>query len=127
MHLEKKKPEELAVIFDVSRRTIYNWIHRWNNHGIDGIHDRKGRGSKPLFSLAEEAVILNALEENPGSLSQVAEHVEKVTGKKSNVETLRKIIKKHGKVWKRKRKILKGKPDPEAYEQGKKDITIYKI
>ena len=50
LHLEKKKPEELAIIFDVSRITIYNWIHRWNNHGIDGIYDRKGRGSKPLFS-----------------------------------------------------------------------------
>lgn len=122
LHLEKKKPEELAIIFDVSRITIYNWIHRWNNHGIDGIYDRKGRGSKPLFSLAEEAVILNALEKNPASLRQVAEHVEKVTGKKAHVETLRKIIRKHGKVWKRKRKSPKGKPDSEAYEQGKKDI-----
>ena len=127
LHLEKKKPEELATIFDVSRITIYNWIHRWNNHGIDGIYDRKGRGSKPLFSLAEEAIILNALEKNPGSLRQVAEHVEKVTGKKAHVETLRKIIKKHGKVWKRKRKTVKDNPDPNAYEQGKKDAQELKM
>jgi hypothetical protein len=60
---------------------------------------------------------LECLEKEPRLLRKVAAMVEKRTGKKAHVETFRRILKKLGKIWKRQRKIPKGQPDPEAYEQ----------
>lgn len=122
LHQENKKPEDVASILDVCRVTIYNWINRWQKYGIEGLYDLEGRGRKPIFSSEEEKLIISKIEENPSSLRQVADQVEKETGKTAHIETLRKIAKKNGKVWKRKRKIVKGKPDAEAYATGKADI-----
>jgi transposase len=35
-----------------SRRpdTIYEWVRRWQNEGLQGLFIRKGRGRKPAFS-----------------------------------------------------------------------------
>jgi len=60
-------------------------------------------------------------------MKQLVDKVEEVTGKRVHIETLRRIAKKNGKVWKRKRKNLKGKPDKEAYKQGKADIEELKL
>jgi len=122
LHQGQNKPEDVASILNVCRVTIYNWINRWRKYGIEGLYDLEGRGRKPTFSPEEENIVISIIEENPKSLRQVAIQVEKKTGKKVHVETLRKIAKKHGKSWKRMRKIVKGKPEPEDYAQGLKDI-----
>lgn len=102
--------------------TIYNWINRWRENGTEGLYDLEGRGRKPTFSPEEEKLIISKIEENPNSLRKVADQIEKETDKSVHIETLRKIAKKHGKVWKRKRKTVKGKPDAEDYAVGVADI-----
>jgi len=124
---EKAKPENLVTIFNVCRVTIYNWIKRWKNYGIEGLYDLEGRGRKPLFSASDEIIILSKIEENPSSLRQIVDQVEEATGKKAHIETLRKVAKKNGKVWKRKRRKLKGKPEQDAYEQGKADLEELRL
>jgi transposase len=127
LHQESKTPDEVSVILSVSRVTIYNWISRWRSEGIEGLYDLEGRGRKPLFSKHEEKIILEEIKENPSSIRQAAAKIEKITGKKAHIETLRKILKKNGKIWKRKRKTPMKKPDPTDYEQGKKDIEELKL
>lgn len=34
----------------IRRRFIYKWAERFRKHGIDGLHDKAGRGRKPFFS-----------------------------------------------------------------------------
>lgn len=119
---EEKSPEDLATMLNVCRVTIYNWIKRWQDNGIEGLYDLEGRGRKPLFSFSEEQLILSMIEKNPSSMRQIVDKVEEVTGKKAHIETLRRIAKNNGKVWKRKRKKTKGKPSEADYNQGKADL-----
>ena len=118
----RRRFDEVGKILRVHTNTVRNWAERWVAGGIDGLYDLEGRGAKPLFSEAEEKVILECLGKQPRSLRKLAVEVEKRTGKKAHVETLRKILKKHGKSWKRQRKIPKGKPDEEEYERAKSDL-----
>jgi transposase len=119
--------EDVADIFKVHVNTVRNWAERWISMGIDGIYDLDGRGADPIFSADEEQVIIKLLEKEPRSLKQLAAKVEEELGIKASIATFRRIIKKHGKSWKRQRKILKGKPTEEEYEKGKAEIEEIKM
>jgi transposase len=119
---DRRTFEDVADVFKTHVNTIRNWAERWIDGGIDGLYDLEGRGAKPIFSEAEERIILECLEKEPRSLRQLAATVAQRTGKTAGLETYRRILKKHGKSWKRMRKIVKNKPTEEEYEQGEKDI-----
>jgi transposase len=126
LYKNKRALDDVASIFNVHHNTIYNWMERWETEGIDGVYDMEGRGCKPKFSKQEERIILDCLKEEPHSMRKVVDMVEDRLGKKTSIETLRNIAKKHGKSWKRERKITKGKPGDLEYEQGKKDLEELK-
>jgi DNA-binding transcriptional ArsR family regulator len=39
---------ELVEVFAVHRRTIYNWLNRFEEGGIERLMDQPGRGNKPI-------------------------------------------------------------------------------
>lgn len=119
---DRRRFDEVAKILRVHTNTVRNWAERWVTEGSDGLYDLEGRGAKPLFSTAEEQIILECLEKEPRSLRKLTTEVATRTGKTAHVETLRRILKKHGKTWKRQRKVPKGKPDEEEYEQTKSEL-----
>jgi transposase len=123
---DQRTLEDVADFFKVHVNTIRNWVTRWSNEGVDGLYDLEGRGVKPRFSAVEEKLILECVDKEPRSLRQVAVMVEQKIGKTASVATFRLILKKHGKAWKRQRKILKGSPTEEELEQGKQDIKELK-
>jgi transposase len=123
---DRRTFEDVAEIFHVHVNTPRNWAERWVCHGIDGLYDQPGRGAKPIFEPWEEEIILGYVEEEPRSLRSVAQKIEKYLGKKASIETLRGIVKKHGKTWKRERKNLKKQPPAENYEKGKADLKELK-
>ena len=117
---------DVAKILRVHVNSVRNWAERWVEQKIDGLYDLEGRGAKPIFSKEDEDIILECIEKEPRSLRKLADMVEQRTGKKAGIETYRRILKKLGKVWKRCRKIPKGEPDPEKYEEAKSDIQELK-
>jgi len=44
-----QKVSELMEIFDVSYRTIYNWIQNWDSEGMIGLYNKSGRGGASQF------------------------------------------------------------------------------
>jgi transposase len=40
------KVEKLTKIFNISHRTVYNWLNRWESEGMVGLYDKSGRGRK---------------------------------------------------------------------------------
>lgn len=116
----------VATLLKVHPNTVRNWADRWYLYGTDGLYYLPGRGAKPKFSIEEEKIILECLNDTPKSLRAVADKVEQITGKRAHVVTIRNIIKKYGKIWKRQRKVPKGKPTKEEYEQGKAEIKELK-
>lgn len=118
--------DDVAGICRVHVNTVRAWAKLWIDCGFDGLYYLPGRGVKPIFSRTEKDFIVGYVEDEPRSLRKVADIVERVTDKKAGLETFRRIVKERGKSWKRQRKILKGKPEPDEYKKGKADIEELK-
>lgn len=119
--------DDVADIFHVHPNTPRNWAERWVHLGIDGLYDQPGHGAKPKFEPWEEKLILDYIEEEPRSLRSVAQKIEQFLGKKTSLETLRRILKKYDKTWKRQRKIPKKQAPKEQLEKGEEDLKELKL
>ena len=53
-----KNIKEIAKTFDVTDRTVYNWIKEWDKRGIESVYRRKGDGRKPLLTAKEHKEII---------------------------------------------------------------------
>ncbi|MGH9842721.1 MAG: helix-turn-helix domain-containing protein, partial [Blastocatellia bacterium] len=41
---------QIAGIYEVDRDSVSNWLDRWDDDGIEGLHDQEGRGRKPILN-----------------------------------------------------------------------------
>ena len=39
--------EECAEKYEISYQQIYQWVHKYQEHGIDGLQDRRGKRKAP--------------------------------------------------------------------------------
>jgi transposase len=62
-------PEPVAALFSITRRTLYNWIKRFNEQGIDGLIDR-WRPGRPRKISPEQGVYYRELLEHPQQVDQ---------------------------------------------------------
>lgn len=62
--LQGHEPEQVASIFCVERRTLQNWVARFNKAGIDGLID-KPRAGRPRIITSEQSLLYEELIENP--------------------------------------------------------------
>lgn len=85
---------DLEAIFGVSRKTIYNWVSRWEKEGLVGIYNQKGRGRKPLLNQEQKAQVKQWVKEEPKNLKKVVNKVKKEWSIELHKETLKRIIKK---------------------------------
>ena len=44
---------QVARIYGVSFKQVINWVHRFENEGIEGLYDLPGRGRKSILSLSD--------------------------------------------------------------------------
>ena len=62
--LGRIEPQITAAI-GLSRRSVQNWVQRYNEEGLAGLQDRAGRGRQPILSEAEQQLVVERLEEGP--------------------------------------------------------------
>lgn len=62
--LGKSEPVITASI-GLSRRTVQTWVERYNAEGLAGLHNRPGRGRKPILSLTERQQLIQRVEAGP--------------------------------------------------------------
>ena len=41
-----RQVKELQIMYSISHKAIYNWVHRFNAHGVEGLKDRPSRLSQ---------------------------------------------------------------------------------
>ena len=62
-----KQVEELQIMYNISRKAIYNWVHRFNAHGVEGLKDRPRSGRPGRLSQENKVqlkrVVLSSPEE----------------------------------------------------------------
>ena len=120
------KVENLMQIFQVSRKTIYNWFERWESEGLVGLYNKPGRGRKATFNSEQKAKIKEWTQQEPRQLKQVLGKVEDEWGIKSSKKNLQRVLKTLKMSWHRMRKAVGGKPGPEEYQQKKAQLEEFK-
>ena len=108
---------KLTDIFGVTKLTIYNWFNSWKDEGIKGLYNKEGKGRKKIYSEEEEKIIIKIVEENSRNIKQVLVEVNKKTSKSSSDETIKRILDRNSFIWKRIKRVPKGKPDEEVYKK----------
>ena len=111
--------DEIANIYEVDRDTVSLWLDRWEKTGLDGLKDQAGRGRPQILNEKEQAQAIRIVEQDPRSTKSALPKIEEKTKKKISAYTLKRLLKKSGKVWKRIRRSLRDKRD-EADFQGAK-------
>lgn len=93
---DNMRVSEVAKIFDVTDRMVYNWINEWSSIGFDSLARKKGDGRKPLLNDNEDKeVVKNFIEENPHQPKKAyALAIEKLN-KKISYKTFQRFLKKH--------------------------------
>jgi transposase len=114
--------DQISAIKEVHRVTVSYWITNWNERGIDGLLEREGRGRKRSLSEDEERQVLRWLKEAPQHTKPLILKIEEVFHKRISLDTVKRLIKRHGKVWKRVRSRPAGQPDEEEYHQCEQEL-----
>lgn len=120
------KVENLMQIFQVSRKTIYNWFERWESEGLVGLYNKPGRGRKATFNSEQKAKIKEWTQQEPRQLKQVLGKVEDEWGIKSSKKNLQRVLKTLKMSWHLMREAVGGKPEPEEYQQKKAQLEEFK-
>lgn len=42
-------PKEIADIFEITRRMVYNWLDEFRNEGVKSVLRKEGQGRKPIL------------------------------------------------------------------------------
>jgi len=62
---EGKSREEAARLCGMDRQTLRDWVHRFNQHGPDGLKDSWANGSVPRLSPEQQAELAGLVETGP--------------------------------------------------------------
>jgi transposase len=102
---------ELMEIFQVSRRTVYNWMNDWEEYRLLGLYNRPGRGRKPIFNEFQQQQIKEWVKLSPKNLKKVLAQIEESWGIKVSKDTIKRILKNLEMTWRRFKRGLAGEPD----------------
>jgi len=88
---------ELMAVFNVSQRTVYNWLDRWEQGRLPALEDKAGRGTKARLTVdhpQDRQLVQQALRANPFSTQQALQAINQGLPKPISPDTLRRFIKK---------------------------------
>lgn len=117
---------ELMEIFQVSRRTIYNWMNDWEEYRLLGLYNRPGRGRKPIFNELQEWQIKEWAKQSPKDLKKVLAQIKELWEITVSKDTVKRILKNFEMTWRRFKRGLAGEPDPLEYKQKQEELALLK-
>lgn len=103
--------KQLIAIFGVSRKTIYNWLTKWEDEKILGLYNQKGKGRKSKYNNEQKEQIKDWVKQEPKALKKVLIKSQKEWGIIASKETIKRIIKKLAMRWKRMKRGLSKQAD----------------
>ena len=118
--------DEIAQIYQVHRITVSSWLDKWEGSGVEGLFDRPRSGGPPKLNEPEQAVAKELIKAHPHAPKRILALLEEKTGKTISSSSLKRLAKKAGLRWKRVRKSVKSKRDPQAFDTAKKELEALK-
>lgn len=117
---------QLMEIFNVSRKTLYNWFNNWETQGVVGLYNRPGRGRKSTFSSEQVEQIRAWVQQQPRQLKQVVQKVQEEWGISISTKTIKRVLKAVRMSWHRFRRVVGGQPNAQEYEQKQAQLETLK-
>jgi len=115
-------PKEIAEIFEISDRMVYNWIDNFNENGIIGLLTKRSRKKANLKKKEHEEKVKSYVEEHPFQLSTVCAKLLN-DGIEISKKSLKIFLKKMNYSYKRARTSIT-KQDKEIIKEAKKEIIL---
>jgi len=113
----------ISTATGLDRDTISMLMDRWESTGIIGLYDGERSGRPRIFDADNEAKIIEKIENEPRILKQVTAEINAETDKNASPDTVKRILKKHKKVWKRMKKTLAKQADPKKVKKAEIEIS----
>ena len=90
----------IAEIFECHEHTVRAAINGWQQDGLGGLWEAKGRGAKPKWQVADICYLEQCLQEDGRTYNsrQLAVKLEKERGVSLSPTQIRRILKKRGGV-----------------------------
>ena len=85
---------EIAGIVGGCQVVVNNWVHRYLDHGIEGLRTKPGRGRKAILQEGDLESVRAAVAEHRQRLSVAKAELEQTLGKSFCQETLARFVKK---------------------------------
>jgi transposase len=120
------KVEKLILIFQVSSKTIYNWLNRWESLGMVGLYNKSGRGCKPTFNFLQKEQIKEWTKEEPRQLKKVKQKIQEEWDINTSTKTIQRILKTLSMSWHRMRRGVGGEPPIHEYQDKKAQLEELK-
>jgi transposase len=121
--IEHKKGPEVATIIGTKADNIYQWSHRYNKLGIDGLVNKPKGGRRTAFmSLEEEKALLDGLKEDASKgliimTKLIKEAAEKKLGHSVSADYAEDLLNRHG--W---RKIMPRPKHPKSSQEEQEEF-----
>ncbi len=117
---------ELIDFFQVSRRTIYNWMNDWEDKRLLGLYNQTGRGRKPTFNEEQKQKIKSWVKLYPKDLKKVLAQIKEEWGITVSKDTIKRVLRSLIMTWRRFQRGLVGEPDPLEYKEKELELTKLK-
>jgi transposase len=126
LHQEGFTIAQLQDIFQVSRKTLYNWFNAWEDKGLVGLYNQPGRGRKATFTPDQQQQIRAWAQQHPQQLKQVLQKVQQQWGIRVSTKTLKRVLKAMQMSWHRLRRGVGGQPDAQEYAAKQVQLELLK-
>ena len=119
------KLKEIVSIFTICRQTAATWLHAWRDGGICALFDKPRSGRPPILCNEAEADAISRVNQSPRSLKKV---LAELTASLNltvtpSISTLKRMCKRAELSWKRVRKSLRSKRDPDLFDQSRQQLA----
>ncbi len=118
----KFKLSMISRVYGVCRQTVSTWIQAWETEGICGLLDNPRSGRPRILSEEAESDAVTRIRQSPRSLKKVLAELIEIFDLTVSLSTLKRTCKRAGLSWKRVRKSLKSKRNPDLFEQSQQQL-----
>jgi transposase len=120
---EGQLPKVVAEFMSVSQPTVYDWHHRWQSNGLEGLANRAKSGRPPKADQAYVEILEQVIEQDPQELGytfsiwtagRLRLHMQKETGVELGQTQFRALLKENNFVYRRPKHALTNLQDASA-------------
>jgi transposase len=89
-----RKSQEIAALLGCNQKSVNDWLHRFKNEGIEGLHIKPGRGRKAILSEATDSTkVRQAVRQHRQRIKLAKAELEAALGKEFSQRTLVRFLK----------------------------------